>query len=250
MRGVHAADAVIRTAAMHNLREFVAATGAPAHIDPSKTCRNYLLRGPGCAAEVDALAIALRHDAGVNKYRKDATMAVEVLVSLPYQSGVHEDVYFSQAVAWAETYFQAPVLSAVVHLDEAAPHCHILILPLIAGRLNGGRLAGGPAKLRAMHEDFYQAVGRHFGLKRPTQKKRMSRAEQYQRGSLILGVLADQPGRMAQPPVRAALIEIFGQNSDLLFEVLGVQNMPVFARTEHKKTFVEIMTAPQKRQSL
>jgi hypothetical protein len=249
MRGVRAADAVIITAAMHNLREF-GAMGVPAHIEAIKTCCNHVLRGPARAAEVDALAMALRHDAGVTKYRKDATMAVEVLVSLPHQSSVDEAAYFRQAVAWAETYFRAPVLSAVVHLDEAAPHCHVLILPLVAGRLNGGRLAGGPAKLRAMHEDFYQSVGRHFGLKRLARKKRLSRAEQYQRGNRIFNVLAKEPSRLTEPAVQAAAIEIFGQFSDLMFEALGIEETEASVYARGKKTFVEIMTTPQKSQCL
>lgn len=246
MRGVYSASSVVKTAAIHNLREFNSApAGPPAHIDISKTCRNYRLRGPARACEVDACAVKFLREAGVTKYRKDATMAIEVLVSLPFQSTVDQTAYFSQAVTWAEDYFRAPILSAIVHLDEAAPHCHILILPLICGRLNGGRMAGGPTKLRAMHENFYQEVGRHFGLKRFQQKERASRAQQYSRGNFIVDVLTKEPTRMEETAVRNALAEILGRDPELICDALGIELLtgPSLGR---QKTFVEIMTRPVK----
>ncbi len=135
---------IIYLAAKHNHREILAEIGAAqgGHIDLSRVGFNYVLRGLDTAHGVAGMAQSLLDNAGVKTLRKDAVRALEIIFSLPPDSAIDHARYFEDSTQWAEQYFQAPVISAVVHLDEAAPHCHVLVLPLVYGRMVGSDLMG------------------------------------------------------------------------------------------------------------
>jgi hypothetical protein len=246
MRGVTSNASVIRVAAMHNLREIVAEFGARAdsHINPARIALNYQLRGPGTAAGVADLAQALLDNAGVQKLRRDACMALELVFSLPQGSAVDHREYFAAAVAWADGFFNVPILSAAVHLDEPAKHCHVLLLPLVAGRMQGGALAGGPAKIRMMLADFQQQVGQRFGLAHQPRAKRLSKSNRDAAGRMVLDMLKAHPERLNVPAVRDALVAALGQHHETLLPLLDLA-LPAPAKAKGK-SFAAIMTAPCK----
>ncbi|NVD74535.1 plasmid recombination protein [Duganella sp. BJB1802] len=245
VRGVTSPKNIVRVAAMHNLREIQAELGAStaSGINPGRMHLNYQLRGPATADGVAALALALLDNAGVTKLRRDACMCVELVFSLPAATAIDHRDYFAAAVAWADAYFSVPVLSAAVHLDEAAPHCHILLLPLIAGRMQGGALAGGPAKIRAMLADFQQQVAQRFGITHQPRAKRLSKLNRDVAGSMVLEALRARPERLQSPGMRDALIAGLGSQAEALLALLGLSMPTTKAKA---KSFAEIMTAPCK----
>lgn len=125
---------VVRVAAKHNLREIQAEVGAGEHIEPTRMHLNQVVVGPSVAANVVADGERLMEEAGVGKLRRDAVRAIEIVISLPLVNTVDQSVFFSDALNWVRDYYNVPILSAVIHLDESAPHCHVLLLPLIGGR--------------------------------------------------------------------------------------------------------------------
>ena len=141
---VQLALALQSIAAKHNHREILAEMGAAqgGHIDPLRTIGNIVLRGCDTAAVVASVAQSLMDSANVNPLRKDAVRALEIIFSLPPESSINHRRYFDDATAWLEQYFAAPVISAIVHGDDAAPHCHVL-LALVGGRMIGSDLMGG-----------------------------------------------------------------------------------------------------------
>ncbi|MYN10288.1 plasmid recombination protein [Pseudoduganella aquatica] len=218
VRGVTSPKNIIRVAAMHNLREIQAELGASAAsgINPARTRLNYQLRGPVTADEVAGLALALLDNAGVTTLRRDACMALELVVSLPANTAIDHREYFVAAVAWADGYFNVPILSAAVHLDEAAPHCHILLLPLVAGRMQGGALAGGPAKIRAMLADFQLQVALRFGITHQPRAKRLSKPNRDAAGRMVLDALRAHPERLSERAMRDALVAALGSQAEAL----------------------------------
>ena len=155
-------------AARHNKREIQAELGVVGGtIDPARVCLNYTLAGPAAAADVALLAKELMAAAGVGKLRKDAVQALELVFSLPVGSAIDHRDYFDACTAWAGAAYGCPVLSSDVHLDEAAPHCHVLVLPLVGGRMAGSDLYGGRQELMAMQEQFHSVVAGKFGLSKP-----------------------------------------------------------------------------------
>ena len=66
---------------------------------------------------------------------------------------------------FAERYGKENVISAVVHLDESTPHLHFNLMPVTGGRLCAKELFDRSA-LRELQTDFYEVVGKKYGLKR------------------------------------------------------------------------------------
>ena len=66
---------------------------------------------------------------------------------------------------FSERYGKENVVSAVVHLDESTPHLHFNLMPVTNGRLCAKELFDRTA-LRDLQTDFYEAVGKKYGLER------------------------------------------------------------------------------------
>lgn len=161
-------------AARHNLREIQAEQGATGHIDPTRTQGNTVLHGPATAAEVCAHAEALQAAAGIvrGSLRRDHCQAIEAVFSLPQQAAVPDPAdYFATCLAWVAGALALPVLSAVVHRDEAATHLHVLLLPV----KDGAHVGSAPidrAALKRLRERFFAKVAGPAGLKHAGAKVR------------------------------------------------------------------------------
>ena len=161
------------TATRHNLREIQAEMGSIGRIDPGRSATNAILAGPAEAAQVQALAVDLLAAAGLNPaaMRRDHVQALEFVFSLPPSSGVDPAAYFTRCLAWLMEALPLPVLSAVSHADEVAPHLHVLPLPLADGVYAGGKPVERPKLLR-LRESFFNVVAGPAGLQRESAKLR------------------------------------------------------------------------------
>jgi len=164
---------IIQVAAKHNCRELAGEIGltAESHIDPKRIRHNIILRGANTAVGIAGAAQNLMDEAKVKPLRKDAVRALEIIFSLQAESTIAHRPYFEDATRWAENYFNVPAISSIIHLDEAAPHCHVILLPLTNGRMVGSDLMGGRSKIVAHQSDFHDKVGKCYGLARMTIKK-------------------------------------------------------------------------------
>jgi len=167
MKKLRGATAVL-VASRHNKRTTQAETGTAIHINPLQTPRNFSLHGPRSPEGVAELARTLLGNAGLKALKKNAVTGLELVFSLPAGWGEPVEQFFRDCLGWAAENFGGleNVLSADVHLDEAAPHMHILILPLVGGRMNGSSMFGHRQRLLALHEGFHKAIGARYGLAR------------------------------------------------------------------------------------
>jgi hypothetical protein len=232
---------IIKVAARHNLREFELMAPGFEHIHASQSHLNHVLRGPAGADAVAALAAQHMRQAEVGKLRSDAVRGVEIIVSLPGQSPVNGAEYFAASVSWAENHFAVPVLSAVAHYDEATPHCHIILLPLRNGRMQGSDLVGGKAKLRATKADFFEKVGKQFGLRFEATVFDSNNTEKRKITAQILARLKEISG--LSDAVLDALVRPHLHNPARLAKALGIIGPKNTTRTP---SFVSIMTKPCK----
>lgn len=232
---------IINIAARHNLREIQAERGADSHIDPHRTAQNVILQGAGTAAEVAAEAISLMEQAGVLPLRKGAVVGLEILFSLPPDSGIAERDYFASSVDWAEQFFEVPILSATIHNDEAAPHCHVLMLPLFNGRMIGSGLVGNKARLLAMQSDFHAKVGQTYGLTRQAPAKRYSAPVRDDAARSIVKALQRSPKALDDPVICDALRDALAISMPANLMALLKLDMPKI-RTPKPQTFAGIMT--------
>lgn len=235
---------IIETAARHNHREIQVefGTASDGHITPARIKLNLILRGASTAAAVAGEAQALMIAAEVKPLKRTAVRSLEIIFGLPPQSTINHERFFNDSIKWAEQYFEVPVISAIVHNDEAAPHCHVLLLPLVDGRMIGSDLMGGPAKLRAMHSHFHEQVGQRYGLTRQAAAKPLSSAIRQQAMHLAFSLLESNSG--LDRLVLRALLRPHEQNPEPLLLALGLA-MPK-GKVKFKDTFIGIMTKPCK----
>ncbi len=229
---------IIQVAARHNCRELAAEIGltADSHIDPKRIRHNIILRGADTAAGIAGAAQSLMDDAEVKPLRKDAVRALEIIFSLHAESTIAHRSYFEDATRWAENYFNVPVISSIIHLDEAAPHCHVILLPLIDGRMVGSDLMGGRSKIVAHQSNFHDKVGKCYGLARMTIRKRLSASIRREAVELAFNALEANSG--LKGCIIRVLIEPHQVNPAPLLAALNL-DMP---KPEIKGTFAGIMT--------
>ena len=159
---------IVRAAAAHNKRSIQAEIGTNASIDPQRTVYNECIAGPPTADDVAGAARSRMAESGIVRLRKDAVRALEFVVSLAPTHGIDERAFFLDVVDWMGIRFGGShnVLSADIHRDEPAPHLHVLVLPLLNGRMTGSDAIGGRQALASLHQDFHAKVASPYGLKR------------------------------------------------------------------------------------
>ena len=238
--------AIIVTAAKHNLREILAELDGDqgATIDPSRTPMNSILHGAATAAGVASEARALMAAAGIATLRKDALRGLEIIFSLPAGMAVDQRAFFDDALSWTKQWFSVPILSAIVHNDEAAPHCHVILLPLVDDRMRGSELMGNRKKIMAMQGDFQAKVGQRYGLARQAAPARPSAAHRQQAIDAALAVLEANSG--LQAGLLRVLLEPHKANPEPLLLALGIAMPAVKPKTKRADTFAGIMTRPCK----
>ncbi len=166
-------------AARHNKRAIQKELGAAGHIDATKMHLNYALLGDATPEAVAARAKSILQLLGITKLRKNAVSAIEIVCSLPVHAQIDHRAYFTDCQAWAAGQFGAEnLLSVDVHLDEAAPHCHMLLLPLLGGRMRGSDVMGNRQTLQARQTSFYEQVSQRYGLLKPHSTRQSPEAKQ------------------------------------------------------------------------
>ena len=228
---------IITVAARHNKRVIQAEIGASGSIDPTRSHLNETLQGPSTAAEVGQLAKGLMTAAGTTKLRKDAVMALEIVFSLPPGHGLDDKAYFTDCVAWTEKHFACPVLSADIHRDEAQHHCHVLLLPLIDGRMDGGRIVGGKQKLLVMHKQFHLDVAGRYGLNKAP--ARLTGATKESASKAILQRLRETGDSALQSKLWAAVRDKIESDPAAFLMALDIE---LKAPTKRLKTMAQIFT--------
>ena len=136
------------------------------NIDPERTPLNFHLIQPG--GWYRAIVNRQIQEAGC-RTRKDSVLLMEALVtaSPEYLAGKSElelRRYFERAVEFMKTK-QDPstFVSAVVHMDEANPHMHLLFVPLTQDkRLGAKEIAGDRKKMVRWQDEFWSYMVKEY----------------------------------------------------------------------------------------
>ena len=226
-------------AARHNMRAEQVERGARAHIDPTRSHLNQHLRGPATPGEVAAQAqsIMAAHGVAVDKLRKDYAQALEIVFSLPIDTRIDVLRYFAECVEWAAQRFEdGNILCADIHMDEAAPHCHVLVLPMAGGRWVGGALLARE-RLAALLKDFYDAVCARHGLKRP---ERLAGADRARMAAAVLARMNATGDKAMSSQAWEAIRGAIERDPRGFAAVLGVE---VAAPARKLRTVAQIFTS-------
>jgi hypothetical protein len=89
------------------------------------------------------------------RIRKDAIWGIEVVFTGHPKNGTDFVTFYEACTTWAESRFGIEALSSTIHFDQGSPHCHVILLPLINGRMQGGKLHGNRGQLIERIDNFY-----------------------------------------------------------------------------------------------
>lgn len=124
------------------------------------------------------------------KTRSNSVVALDAIYTASGEffkgkSNEENDQFFRDCLQFHQRKF-GHVISAVVHYDETTPHLHILSVPLTQdGRLSAREIVGNRANLSRMQTEFFEQVGKGYGLERGVQmdgqeKKKHITAQEWQ----------------------------------------------------------------------
>lgn len=160
---INAKDKTVLAALKHNKRELP----PQSHIDSALTHFNQCLIGKGTADEIDRQVKANLVLKGL-KPRKNAVLAIEVIFSLNKGCNISQTHYFNDCIAWTRTNFEGEIFSADIHRDEAHPHMHLLILPIVntgnTWKLEGNKVCGFMKELNQRRKSFTATIGSKYDL--------------------------------------------------------------------------------------
>lgn len=192
-------ERIIPVVAKHLCREIPAEIcRSGGRIDPTRSALNYsLLPGRMSGPKITAGAIRAMEEYGIDweRKRKDQIMGVELVFSLP--PGFKDDprIFFTECLRWVERHFPQPtqIIAAVVHLDEALPHLHIVLVPIVEhGRMDGHQVVGYKGVYTKRVNSFHDEVAQRFGLRKPCRKTKLTHAERHQLADRIIAqMMAD-----------------------------------------------------------
>lgn len=123
------------------------------------------------------------------KTRSNSVVALDAIYTASGEffkgkSNEENDQFFRDCLQFHQRKF-GHVISAVIHYDETTPHLHILSVPLTQdGRLSAREIVGNRANLSRMQTEFFEQVGKEYGLERGIQmdgqeKKRRITAQEH-----------------------------------------------------------------------
>jgi hypothetical protein len=225
----------VLVALKHNKRTLQNERGANSNIDVAKTPFNYSFTRDSTPDTIARLTKAKMIMAGVDKVRKDAVMAVEIVFSLPIDRH-NQDTrpFFKDCYEWTQKTFAGEVISFDIHLDESAPHAHALILPLVNGKMQGSDMVGDVGNLKRLINLFHSDVARHYGLSR-NDNKRLSSLDKQSLEKLVLTQLQNDP--VMQSKLWACFRDAIHNDPMPYAQLLSIE---LKQKTQKTKSFIDI----------
>ncbi|MDO9366109.1 MAG: plasmid recombination protein [Methylotenera sp.] len=232
----------VLVAMKHNKRTLQSERGVGANIDATRTSLNYSIASDNSPEAIALQAKMQMLKAGIETPRKNGVMAIEIVISLPIDRHRQDTKpFFTDCYGWVIQTFECEMLSFDVHLDESAPHCHAVILPLIDGKMQGRKLMGDKGNLMRLINKFHAEVARHYGLSR-SDRARLNNADKQTLEKQVLTRLKNDAAM--QSSVWACFRDAIHNDPLPYAQMLSIQ-MPL-ATQGKTKSFVQIMTSKGK----
>jgi hypothetical protein len=127
------------------------------------------------------------------KIQKNASRIIEFVVSASHaykndwetnpQSKATLDAYFEEARNFFRWKYGDVAISSAVHFDETTPHMHLLCVPLVKAKdgqslkFSSSEFLGGIKQIQDLHTQFFEEVGKQFGLERGNLGSRASHSD-------------------------------------------------------------------------
>ena len=104
------------------------------------------------------------------KPQKNASAGVEFVISASPEFQGDWNAFFGKAESFLRKKFGDNCIQFAVHHDETTPHMHVLYVPIVekegVRKYSSSEFLGGKFGMQKLHTEFYEQVGKYFGLER------------------------------------------------------------------------------------
>lgn len=104
------------------------------------------------------------------KPQKNASAAIEFVVSASHEFKGDWHEFFGKTQTFLRNKFGNNCIQFAVHADETTPHMHVLFVPIVEKngirKYSSSEFLSGKFGLQKLHTEFYEQVGKRFGLER------------------------------------------------------------------------------------
>lgn len=131
------------------------------HADPILTSTNLdLVQGKTGSFEERAKEVI-----GEAKVRKGAVLGIEFLAAFTHGAKIDAVEWAKDTFSWAcERFGRENIISAIVHRDEFTTHMHLVMVPMVNGRLCCREILGGRDKLSAIQDSYHEAISKRHSI--------------------------------------------------------------------------------------
>ncbi|NJO65321.1 MAG: plasmid recombination protein [Richelia sp. RM2_1_2] len=201
------------------------------------------------------LEMKVRNKIGSQKYRSDAVLAVEMLLSASaeyfrpnaaHKGGNYDkqrlDDFVEAVVKWLDNSWGDRIVKASLHLDEMTPHIHAYLVPLDErGKLNCKALFGTRVKMYQLQDSFANALG-HLGIVRGVKGSvaTHTKVKKYYAAVNQDSQLLDLEHYIPQPQVQEGSVAYRQRVIELLNPQLEVINQQLRERDRQKQKLAEL----------
>jgi hypothetical protein len=159
----------IALAEAHNLRKITAEFKTFKHIDRNRSHLNVELVPSGDQPLTQKVLKMVKDagidpDKGVNK-RFAKAYAIEWVFTATHGFTCDFESLYKDCLDWLTVrYPTCPIVHAVIHYDEADPHLHVIMVPIVGKNLPSSKLLGYKGICRNRNEDLFKAIGQKYGF--------------------------------------------------------------------------------------
>ena len=236
----------LSAAIRHNKREIQKELGARSRIDSTKTPFNFSLVP---SATTEQLVGSIKSSINVHqvqtcrRMRRDAVIALEIVYSIPSsRTDIQVGEFFKDCLEWTDSQFLgANVLTADVHLDEANPHMHVILLCVTPTKLIGSSLKGNRVKYVERGDSFFHVVGQKYGFSRPL--ARLRKADRIDLAKMVTSELESSGDPATKSPIYELVKRQIELNPVQYALSLGIEIEPTLKKM---RTLAQIMTSKGK----
>ena len=234
--------ATINGAERHNMRLIQAEMGADGRIDPLRSPLNFELIDCPAGLRVTIIQTIVANGIDLTERknrRKDKGLAVECLFSL---AGVFEGdlrALFADCIEWLKHDVDlsgCPIVHAIVHMDEANPHMHVILLPIMDGNLQASKVIGYKSAWTARMKSLHEQVSTKHGLQH---SQRLRGAAKQKASDKVINAIKRNHSSLTASKFWLAIRDAIVDSPDSFLAALGGESQPISTN----RSFVQIMTS-------
>jgi hypothetical protein len=160
----------------HNCRLIAQEIGGYGGIDGRRTSLNLVLVSLNGSSYEEAVLTVL-HSLGLDLshysyHKKNRGYAVELVFSVTAGHRCDFNAMYADSLGWLRDFYpESHIVHAVVHHDEDTPHMHVILVPIVNGRLDANKVCGYKGVSSKRNISLFKYLDKRYGLTFPVYLK-------------------------------------------------------------------------------